>query len=226
MRGAIRTRDREKGADRVLVSVQPLRHVGDAVGNRIPCDPVRSLDRQLCAVDQAAAVRESERPSVMPFDRRERVRACDRPLGVFGFQGAFREREDPLVEPEGQTGRILHGDRNASAAVGAKSGEHERHGRRQRDRRCRGPSRVTSSLPRLPAPPRGGEPGRFVRHRGNGNGNALERRRNRPLGQPELRLEPQLAAPPPHGQTPFAGANRCPSGHANGSPSATVGEVC
>ena len=83
VRGAVGLEHRDDRADRVLVAVQPVRLVRDAVGDRVPRDPVGPVDRELGAVDQAAGVRQADRGRVMPVDRRVRsARAtvrCTRP---------------------------------------------------------------------------------------------------------------------------------------------------
>ena len=68
--GAVRVDDRDDRADRALVPVEPPRRVRDRVRNGVPRHPVRTLDGELGAGDQASAPPHAIRCRVVPLDLR------------------------------------------------------------------------------------------------------------------------------------------------------------
>ena len=65
---AVRGEDGDDRPDRVLVAVEPVAEVRNAVRDRVPGDPVRPLDGELRAADEMTCVREPDRRGAVPVD--------------------------------------------------------------------------------------------------------------------------------------------------------------
>ncbi len=212
MRRAIRGGHRDDGADRVLGPVEALRGVRRAVGDGVPGDPVRALERELGAVAEAARPRQAARDTVMPRDRRRRL--CLR--GSLPPSGCSR------LVPGRRPDRRALGHRNARAdakrerrwvvehARRLRPGAAPERGEREHDRRgqcnCRRPcpAEVAAPLPGGAAHARGDEPG-WRREAGDRRRPDPGKRRSRyRLAKPDdVGVQPQLTGAPAHGPSPF-----------------------
>ena len=164
MCGAVGADHGEDRPDRVLVAVEPVRQVRNAVRDRIPGDPVGPFDGKLRPVDEASRVREADRGRVVPVDLAELRRPRELVLwrlrggGALMQERRFGDPEAREVEPEGQARRILleragvlptadvpdHGDRQHRGRP-----EDERNRRHRPGREPASPRRLRR-LPPLP----------------------------------------------------------------------------
>ena len=155
----------------MLVAVEPVRQVRNAVRDRVPGDPVGPLDGKLRAVDQTAGVRKPDRRGMVPLDLSGLGRSRKPARRRFaGGSGPAQERRlgDPgpgEVEPIRQArGILLERTGALPAAAVPEHVEREHRGRpeneRDRRHRARGEPAPTRRLRRQPPLPRGCEPRR------------------------------------------------------------------